>query len=199
MEKLKNFLHEYSLAIISGLLIGTSYIPFPPWAIFFCFVPLWIYWLKTKSLKKTNFGENLNNEELLELDVDALIPAALDGVINEKNAKRIKAKIIIEGANGPVTPEASKILYKNNTIVVPDILANGGGVIVSYFEWVQGIASFFWEEEEVNRRLKYVITKAFADVVSMSKKEDFNMKTAALAIAIKRVENAMLLRGLYPR
>jgi len=154
---------------------------------------------KTGSLQKCNIGENIKNEDLLTLDVTALIPAALDGVINEKNARDIKAKFIVEGANGPVTPLANEILRAQDVLIVPDILANGGGVIVSYFEWVQGIASFFWEEEEVNRRLKYVITKAFVNVVEMAKKENFDMKTAAMAIAMKRVEKAMLLRGLYPR
>tara|TARA_B100001248_G_scaffold262728_1_gene261745 strand:+ start:17925 stop:19199 length:1275 start_codon:yes stop_codon:yes gene_type:complete len=151
------------------------------------------------NLQKCGYGESISNEELVALDVDAFIPAALDGVIHEKNAKTVRAKIIIEGANGPVTPRAAEILNKSNVLIVPDILANGGGVIVSYFEWVQGIASFFWEEEEVHRRLKYVITRAFNNVMEMAKKENYDMRTAAMAIAMKRVEQAMLLRGLYPR
>jgi glutamate dehydrogenase (NAD(P)+) len=154
---------------------------------------------QTKSLSKIGKGEIITNAQLLSLDVEVLIPAALDGVITEKNAKEIRAKIIVEGANGPVTPDANKILHAAGKLVLPDILANGGGVIVSYFEWVQSMASFFWDEEEVNNRLRFVITKAFKNVVETSQKEGIDMKVAAMTIAMKRVEKGMLLRGLYPR
>ncbi|MCB0348273.1 MAG: Glu/Leu/Phe/Val dehydrogenase [Bdellovibrionales bacterium] len=154
---------------------------------------------QTKSLTKINVGENITNQQLLALDVDVLIPAALDGVITSKNANDIKAKIIVEGANGPVTPDANKILHEKGVTVLPDILANGGGVVVSYFEWVQSMASFFWDEDEVNKRLRFVITKAFKSVWEMSQKEGIDMKVAAMSLAMKRVEKGMLLRGLYPR
>lgn len=153
-----------------------------------------------RSLKDANFGQNISNEELLCLDVECLIPAALDGVIHEKNMDDIKAKIIVEGANGPVTPEASEYLSRKKSVhIIPDILANGGGVIVSYFEWVQGVAAYFWDEEEVNRKLKMVITKAFHRVWDLSKEYEQDLRTSAFAVALKRVERGMLLRGLYPR
>lgn len=154
---------------------------------------------QTKSLKSAAKGEILTNAQLLALDVEVLIPAALDGVITDKNAKEIKAKIIVEGANGPVTPDANKMLHEKGIMVLPDILANGGGVIVSYFEWVQSMASFFWDEDEVNNRLRFIITKAFKNVYDMSQKEGIDMKVAAMTLSMKRVEKGMLLRGLYPR
>src|SRR5690606_38242951 len=138
---------------------------------------------QTKALSKTGMGEVISNAQLLSLDVEVLIPAALDGVITEKNAKEVRAKIIVEGANGPVTPDANKILHEKGITVLPDILANGGGVIVSYFEWVQSMASFFWDEEEVNNRLRIVITKAFKNVWEMSQKEGIDMKVAAMSLA----------------
>lgn len=154
---------------------------------------------KKRNLVDSGFGEKINNDELLALEVDALIPAALDGVIHAGNAESVKAKIIIEGANGPVTPDANEILLKNGILIVPDILANGGGVIVSYFEWVQGVASYFWDLEEVNRKLKMVITGAFDRVWKLSQEYDQDLRSTAMAASVKRVEKAMLLRGLYPR
>ena len=152
-----------------------------------------------RNLLNCSMGEQMSNDDLLTLEVDALIPAALDGVIHSGNADQIKTKVIIEGANGPVTPEASEILLAKGIKIIPDILANGGGVIVSYFEWVQGIASYFWDLEEVNRKLKIVITGAFDRVWSLSQEYDTDMRSTAMAAAVKRVEKAMLLRGLYPR
>jgi glutamate dehydrogenase (NAD(P)+) len=147
------------------------------------------------------FGRSqpISNEELLYLDMDALFPCALEGVISEKNAGKVKAKMIIEGANGPVTNDATKILHNNGVFVVPDIIANGGGVVVSYFEWVQDIMSFFWDEEEINGRLQAIITKAFHKGYKMAEEKKIDMRQAAMAVAVQRLEKAMLLRGLYPR
>ena len=143
--------------------------------------------------------EKISNEALLELKVDALIPAALESVINDNNVANIKAKLIVEGANGPVTPQATKELHKRGIVMIPDILANGGGVIVSYFEWVQDISSFFWDEGEVNAKLKSIITKSFDQVWKMAEELKTDHRTAAFACSLKRIERAMLLRGLYPR
>lgn len=152
-----------------------------------------------KSLRGYSKAQILTNEDLLELDVDILVPAALDGVINDKNAEKIRAKMIIEGANGPVTLTASKVLHEKGIWVVPDILANGGGVIVSYFEWVQSLASYFWDEDEVNAKMRTIITRAFDKVWKFSQENQQDMRMSAMAVAVKRLETAMLLRGLYPR
>lgn len=152
-----------------------------------------------KFLKGFPGAEPITNEELLELNVKMLCPCALDGVITSENVSRIKAKIIVEGANGPMTANASNDLSSRGTYVVPDILANGGGVIVSYFEWVQDMSAFFWDEHEVFERLKKVITKAFDTVDLYATEKSIDMRTAAMAVAVKRLEKAMLLRGLYPR
>ncbi len=143
--------------------------------------------------------QNLSNEELLLLDVDALFPCALEGVIGVHNADKIKTKMIIEGANGPVTNDATKILHQKGVFIVPDVIANGGGVVVSYFEWVQDIMSFFWDESEVNNKLKSIITKAFDNGYTMAKEKNVDMRSAAMAVSIDRLQKAMLLRGLYPR
>ena len=127
-----------------------------------------------------------------------LVPAALEGEIRADNVSSIKAKMIVEGANGPTTPEADKILFKNGQFVIPDILANAGGVVVSYFEWVQGLQSFFWSEDEVNRQLQAVIDNAFHEVLETSKREKVDMRNAAYMLAIKRIGDAMTIRGLYP-
>lgn len=152
-----------------------------------------------KTLKGFPGSKEITNNELIELPVDALLPCALEGVIDEKNAKNIKAKIIVEGANGPVTVNATKILHQMGIYVVPDIIANGGGVIVSYFEWVQDIMSFFWEEDDINGKLKSIITKAFDTTHKTAQEKKVDMRSAAMGVAIKRLEKAMLLRGLYPR
>ena len=157
------------------------------------------YVAQTKSVKGFPGSQPVSNSELLELQCDALFPCALEGQIDEKNADKVKAKIIVEGANGPVTNAATKILHKNGVFIAPDIIANGGGVIVSYFEWVQDISSFFWEEEEVDRRLKGIIVKAFDRGFDLHKEKNVDMRSAGMALAVQRLEKAMLLRGLYPR
>lgn len=140
----------------------------------------------------------ISNEELLELDVEILVPAALERQITLKNAENIRAMAIVEGANGPTTPEAEAILTKKGKIVVPDILANSGGVVVSYFEWVQSIQSFFWDEPEVNRNLEKVMISSFKEVWDLSQKEKVDMRNAAMMLAISRVANALNERGIFP-
>jgi glutamate dehydrogenase (NAD(P)+) len=144
-------------------------------------------------------GDKVTNEELLELDCTILIPAALENVITSRNADRIKAKIIAEGANGPSTPEADDILYDRGRYHLPDVLANAGGVTVSYFEWVQGLERYFWTEEEVNFKLKGIMDRAFENVWQLAQTEKVNTRMAAYMVAVKRVADAMLLRGLYPQ
>lgn len=144
------------------------------------------------------FGDRMTNEELLALPVDILIPAAVGGQIIARNASNIRAKIIVEGANGPTSPEADAILEDNGIFVVPDILANAGGVIVSYFEWVQDLQSFFWEEDEVNERLHRVITRAFREVVHMAERDRCSLRQSALLLGISRVVEAIGIRGIYP-
>lgn len=157
------------------------------------------YFNQNKTLKGFPGSRDISNNELLELPTDALLPCALEGVIDEKNAKNIKAKIIVEGANGPVTINATKVLHQQGVFIVPDIIANGGGVIVSYFEWVQDIMSFFWEEDDINGKLKTIITKAFDTTYQTAQEKKVDMRSAAMGVAVKRLEKAMLLRGLYPR
>jgi glutamate dehydrogenase (NAD(P)+) len=137
----------------------------------------------------------ITNEELLEIDADVLIPAALENVITEKNADKIKAKIILELANGPTTPEADKILYENKRFVIPDILANAGGVTVSYFEWVQNRQGYQWSAEEVYKKLDEKMTKAFYDVYEVYKSRKVHPRLAAYIISVKRVVEAMKARG----
>jgi len=137
----------------------------------------------------------ISNEDLLELDVDVLFPSALENQITAKNANNIKAKISCELANGPTTPEADDILYKNGVFVIPDFLANAGGVTVSYFEQVQNANNFYWELEEVHQRLDKIMTQAFAAVYDTHKKHDVNMRVAAYMVAVARVAEAMKLRG----
>ncbi|MEO0231716.1 MAG: Glu/Leu/Phe/Val dehydrogenase [candidate division WOR-3 bacterium] len=139
--------------------------------------------------------EKITNEELLELDVDVLIPAALENVITEKNADKIKAKIVLELANGPTTPEADKILYKNGIFVIPDFLANAGGVTVSYFEWVQNITGYYWSLEEVHERLDKKMTKAFKETYEEYKSRKVHPRLAAYLVSVKKVIEAMKLRG----
>lgn len=137
----------------------------------------------------------ISNEELLELDVDVLIPAALENVITEKNAPRIKARIMVELANGPTTPEADDILYKNGVHVIPDFLANSGGVTVSYFEMVQNFYMYYWEEEDVHARLDKKMTHAYHATLDASRRYNINMRKAAYVVAVERVVEAMKLRG----
>ncbi len=142
--------------------------------------------------------DEISNEELLELECDVLVPAALENAIREDNADRIKAKIIAEGANGPTTPQAQEILNDKGVFVIPDILANAGGVTVSYFEWVQGLQAYFWTEEEVNERLERIMVRAFAEVYAESQKRNVDMRAAAMAVAVGRVAEAVNMRGIYP-
>ncbi len=144
-------------------------------------------------------GSNLvSNEQLLELQCDILVPAALENQLTKANAANVKAKIIAEGANGPLTPEADEILFENNVFVIPDILANAGGVTVSYFEQVQNQMNYYWTEEEVRAKLKTIMDRAFESTVTMSEKHKINMRTAAYMLAVKRVADAMLARTGKP-
>lgn len=163
-------------------------------------IPKLIEYVKqTGGVKGFEGTEAITNEELLEVDCEALLPCALEGQIDVHNAEKIKAKIIVEGANGPVTNAATKILVQRGIFIAPDVIANGGGVIVSYFEWVQDIMSFFWEESDVDAKLKGIIIKAFDNVYKFRNEKNIDMRTAAMAASISRLEKAMLLRGLYPR
>jgi glutamate dehydrogenase/leucine dehydrogenase len=143
-------------------------------------------------------AEVISNESLLKLDVDVLVPAALENQIHTDNADDIKAKIIVEGANGPITKKADQILEEKQTHIVPDILANSGGVVVSYFEWVQGIQSFFWDVDEVNEKLKGIMQKSFDDVWTIHKKEKTPLRDAAFILAINKIARAIELRGIFP-
>jgi glutamate dehydrogenase (NAD(P)+) len=139
--------------------------------------------------------ETITNEELLELDVDVLVPAALDRVINEGNAGRVKARMVLEAANHPVTPAADDILHEAGKVVVPDILANAGGVTVSYFEWVQNIQQFRWQEDQVNAELKKTMSRAWKNVHGRATVDGIPLRLAAFAIALEKVEYADRLRG----
>jgi len=143
-------------------------------------------------------AENITNEALLELPCDVLIPAALGNQITNENAGRIKAKIIVEGANGPTTPEADQILTERKIPVVPDILANAGGVIVSYFEWIQDVQCYFWCEKEVNSKLSNILDRAYEEALHLSREKKLSLRTAAIMLAVKKVADAILVRGLYP-
>jgi len=142
--------------------------------------------------------ERLPIEEIVTLPCDILSPGALEGEITGRNAADVKAKIIAEGANGPTTPDADEILDKKGIMVIPDILANAGGVIVSYFEWVQGLQQFFWTEEEVNQNLERIMVRSFGQVLQTGQEKKTNMRTGALIRAIERVAEALMVRGIYP-
>lgn len=143
-------------------------------------------------------GDPVTNQELITIECDVLIPAAMEGQITEHNAGQIKASLIVEGANGPTTPEADDIINARGITLIPDILANAGGVTVSYFEWVQGLQAFFWDEEEVYRQLERILVRAYDNVVHAMEMYDVDMRTAAQLTAIKRVADAMTTRGFYP-
>jgi glutamate dehydrogenase (NAD(P)+) len=147
---------------------------------------------------KGKSGDEITNEEILELNCDILVPSALENQITGKNAPKIKAKIVAEGANGPTTPEADEILHDRGIFMVPDILANAGGVTVSYFEWVQNLQELLWNEEEISERLTKIMRRSFAEVLNISHKEKVDMRTAALILGIGRVAEATKLRGIYP-
>jgi len=142
--------------------------------------------------------EPISSEAVLELPCDILIPAALENQITLQNADKIKARIVAEAANGPTTPDADLVLHDRRIMVIPDVLANAGGVTVSYFEWVQDLQELFWDEDDVNRRLERVMTKAFADVHAMATKHSVEMRTGAYILAIDRVADAMRTRGIWP-
>jgi len=153
---------------------------------------------KTGSVVGFPGTKRISHEELLELPVDVLIPAALENEITSENAPRIRAKIVVEGANGPTTPEADDILDRRGIYVIPDILANGGGVTVSYFEWVQNLQEFFWAKAEVDQKLEQHMVRAFESVWEMSQKEKIDLRQAAYMVAIGRVVEAYKVRGIYP-
>jgi glutamate dehydrogenase (NAD(P)+) len=142
-------------------------------------------------------GESIENEDLFKLDVDVLIPAALENQITAENAPLIKAKIVTEGANGPTTPEAHKLLHDRGVFVIPDILANSGGVTTSYFEWVQDRHGYFWPEDEVNHKLEAKMVEAFEDVLHTSQRFKVDLRTAAYIVAISRVATVTKMRGMY--
>ena len=152
---------------------------------------------KTRNLEGYGKGTAITNEQLLELDVDVLVPAAMENVITTKNAKNVRAKVICEGANGPTTAAADAILDEKGIFVIPDILANAGGVTVSYFEWVQNRGGYYWDEATVNERLKNIMVSSFRDVLKLSQQHKVNMRTAAYMVAISRVATVHRLRGIY--
>jgi glutamate dehydrogenase (NAD(P)+) len=143
-------------------------------------------------------ADAITNAELALLDCDVLAPCALEHSLTAENADRVKAAIVVEGANGPVTPEADRILEERGVLVLPDVLANAGGVVVSYFEWVQGLQEYFWKESEVNGKLNDIVTGAFAETWDLHEERTISMRDAAYAIAVGRVAEATTTRGLYP-
>ena len=151
-----------------------------------------------RTLAGLKDAELITNEDLLVLDVDILAPCALEQVITEHNAARVKASIICEGANGPVTPAADMILEDNGVLILPDVLANAGGVVVSYFEWVQGLQEYFWKETEVNAKLNDIVSRAFEETWETAQKRDLPMRVAAYGLAVLRVAEATTTRGIYP-
>ena len=150
------------------------------------------------TLKGLAGVEPITNDELLLLDVDVVAPCALEQMLTEENADRVKARIVCEGANGPTTPAADEILEERGILVLPDVLANAGGVVVSYFEWVQGLQEYFWKEDEVNARLKDIVDKAFEETWHVYKTRGVSMRLAAYGLAVQRVAEATTTRGLYP-
>jgi len=154
--------------------------------------------LENKSIRGFPGATEINNDELLTTECTILIPAALENQITKDNASKIKTKIVAEAANGPTTPEADQVLYENNILVIPDVLANSGGVTVSYFEWLQNLRREYWSEAEVNERLDVIMTRAFAEVYDAHLKYNTNMRTASIALAVNRVAEAIKLRGIWP-
>ena len=152
----------------------------------------------TGSLTGFRGAEAITNEELVLLDCDVFAPCALEQVVTSENADKVKARIIVEGANGPLTPVADEILEERGVIILPDVLANAGGVVVSYFEWVQGLQEYFWKEDEVNAKLNDITTRAFAETWEVAQEKDVTMRTAAYGLAVRRVAEATTTRGLYP-
>ena len=153
---------------------------------------------ETGSLAGLRGADSITNDELLLVDCDVLAPCALEQVIHEGNAGQVKAKIVLEGANGPTTPSADAILEENGVLVLPDVLANAGGVVVSYFEWVQGLQEYFWKESEVNAKLNDIVIRAFEETWESAQRRDLSLRLAAYGIAVQRVAQATTTRGLYP-
>ena len=153
---------------------------------------------ETGTLAGFRGADAITNDDLLLLDCDVLAPCALEQVITEENASRVKAKIIVEGANGPITPSADDILEDKGVLVLPDVLANAGGVVVSYFEWVQGLQEYFWKEAEVNAKLNDIVTRAFNETWATMESRGTSMRLAAYGLAVQRVAEATTTRGIYP-
>jgi glutamate dehydrogenase (NAD(P)+) len=150
------------------------------------------------SLSEFKGGDRITNDELITIDCDVFAPCALEQAVTEENAAAVKAKLIVEGANGPVTPAADDILESNGVLILPDVLANAGGVVVSYFEWVQGLQEYFWKEDEVNARLNEIVRRAFDETWSTCTDRKVSMRMAAYGVAVQRVAEASVIRGLYP-
>jgi glutamate dehydrogenase (NAD(P)+) len=152
----------------------------------------------TGGVKNFPGAEVLANEAFWGIETEFLIPAALEGQVNASNAQKIKAKIVVEGANGPTTPDADDMLRDKGVLVIPDVIANAGGVTVSYFEWVQDFSSFFWSEEEINARLDKIMREAFAVIWNVADEHKISLRTAAFVVACTRILRAREVRGLYP-
>jgi glutamate dehydrogenase (NAD(P)+) len=153
---------------------------------------------QTGTLAGLADADEIPGDELLLLDVDILAPCALEQVVNAQNADQVKASIICEGANGPVTPGADAILEDKGVLILPDVLANAGGVVVSYFEWVQGLQEYFWKETEVNAKLNDIISRAFEETWETAESRRLPMRLAAYGLAVQRVAEATITRGIYP-
>jgi glutamate dehydrogenase (NAD(P)+) len=149
-------------------------------------------------LAELESGDRISNDELLTLECDVLAPCALEQVLTDENADRVRARFVVEGANGPTTPAADEILDSKGVLVIPDVLANAGGVVVSYFEWVQGLQEYFWTEEQVNARLHEIVNRGFAETWAIHERGDMSLRMAAYGVGISRVAEASLIRGLYP-
>lgn len=187
-------LHELGVKVVAvGDITGTIYneqgLDIPA---------LWEHYREKGTLLDFEGSERIPSGDLFELEVDILIPAATSGVIHEDNAGKLRCKILAEGANGPVTAAADGVLRESDIFVIPDVMANAGGVTVSYFEWVQSLQSFFWTAEEIDKRLRDVMRKAFAEILALSQERAVDMRTAAMMQGIGRVGEAMKLRGLFP-
>jgi len=190
-----NLLHEAGLPVIAisdatGGLFNPKGLPIPE--------IIKSYHEHAETFDELKVGDFITNEELLTLDVTVLVPAAISEQITEDNARKLQCHLIVEGANGPTTMEADEILEDKGVLIVPDILANSGGVIVSYFEWVQDVQRFFWNQIDVEQRLKAIITEAFQRTFAFAKEKKTTMRMAALINGITQVEQAHLARGLYP-
>jgi glutamate dehydrogenase (NAD(P)+) len=153
---------------------------------------------ETGSLQGLRGTEPISNEELILLDCDVLAPSALEQVITVENADQVRARVVLECANGPTTPAADDILEERGVLILPDVLANAGGVVVSYFEWVQGLQEYFWKEAEVNEKLREIVRGAFEATWAVRRERKTSMRMAAYGLAVKRVAEATTTRGLYP-